>query len=133
MAKLQKLYVWTINYILTFLTGAFIQTFFQPITDTNNNAPVFDLTIYEYNLPMPLPGQLVINGNFGPEIKAIDIDITNYNVSFEIEPAGDFTIEYAGLYSGDTLKKTHLARLLSAKQLTFTESKEYTLHVKVST
>lgn len=80
---------------------------------------------------MPLPSQIPLT-LFGPVIKAKDVDLSNKDVSFEIDPSGDFTIEYDSLDADDNLSKTHIASIKTAKLLNFDGGKDYTITVYVS-
>lgn len=106
---------------------SYLQTFRQPIEDTNNHAPSFDKETYSYELPMPLPANFSIS-YFASDITVTDLDLTNTGIIFSIDTE-DFTVASAG--SLDSLAKTFRPTIISNKALKYTESQTFTLTATV--
>jgi hypothetical protein len=105
-------------------------------TLTNNNAPVFEnqnndaKDAYSFELPMPFPKGVIVNWAFGVDMRALDYDIGNEDITFIIDdPEGNFAIEKMGV-SSDKKKRYSLA-IRTTKLLELTEPTSFTITATV--
>ncbi|XP_076269883.1 uncharacterized protein LOC143202315 [Rhynchophorus ferrugineus] len=90
------------------------------VENTNQNPPTFSSNSYSYNLPFPLMPKIDVT-IYGGDIIVTDIDFDNTDIIFEID-SDDF--EVTTLSMDD---KKYKAVVKTAKVLSYTESKTYTL------
>lgn len=99
----------------------------QIIKDTNNNDPVFSSPTYTYSLPMPLL-PLIDYSPLGDSIEVEDIDFSNQNVTFTIEPSDLITLSSTAI-SGT---KSYQGVLTAVKPVRLNTDTNFTITVTVS-
>jgi hypothetical protein len=89
------------------------------VADFNDHQPTFSKEIYEYQVPLPLiPG--VKLAAFGDEIIVEDIDFSNNNITFNLNPPGNFVITTVPIEG----TKQYQAQI-TVDQLTYLEDDAY--------
>ncbi|KAK5642335.1 hypothetical protein RI129_008502 [Pyrocoelia pectoralis] len=84
-------------------------TFVQNINDTNNHAPKLSQTKYEYALGPSIPKGFILTDLL--RIKAVDVDISNRQLNFQIPQNPYFKIDKAVFEDGSKQYSTKLVAL----------------------
>ncbi|KAF5273576.1 hypothetical protein FQR65_LT04574 [Abscondita terminalis] len=117
--------VFQLKFVCTLGSGSL--SFYQPVRDLNTYNPQFSQPSYTFELPMPLPSGVNLQCLHYIPIEACDFDITNMELSFQIQPPGDFSVVSSG--PTDQSNKCFTATISTSQHLFLEENADYELIV----